>query len=124
MNAIRLFKGIQSCQDCLFSWEGLWTGFARGHTVFVRDGSAIFRADDLGVYTEPQMDSIDIEAQLIELGWFRSGTCPKCASRNLFPNEFLEVDEIEVPCICVEEGDLEQNGKLWRLSGLALLKFK
>jgi hypothetical protein len=122
MFLIRLFREEQSCQKCLFSWEGYAHGCFRGHSVLEKGERIAFVADDLG-YLIPRDEHIEIESQLTALGWHQLETCPQCGSRTLFPLNYKQQSAVEVPCISVNRGDLEKQGGLWRLSADALRKF-
>ena len=121
MENLKLFKEVQSCQDCLFSWEGYAHGFFRSHSVLEKDGRIVFAADDLS-YLVPYDEHIEIETQLKQYGWHELETCPKCKSRNLFPLEYNQKSMVEVQCFTVGKSDLVNTGKLWRLSASALEK--
>jgi hypothetical protein len=122
MSTLRLFREVQSCQDCLFSWEGYAHGFARGHTVLEKDGRIAFAADDLG-YLIPRGDHIEIESQLTAIGWHRLECCPKCGSRKLFPLHYDSETTMDVQCIEVRREDLEKHGDWWKLSPQGLARF-
>jgi len=122
MATLRLFREVQSCQECLFSWEGYAHGFSRGHSVLEKDDRVAFAADDLG-YLIPRGEHIEIESQLKAMGWHQLECCPKCGSRKLFPLEYKDETAVEISCLEVQRGDLEKQGELWRLSADGLEKF-
>lgn len=121
MRTIKLFREIQSCQECLFSWEGYSHGFSRGHTVFEKGSLVVFAPDDLG-YLVPVGEHIEIESQLKSMGWHQMETCPKCGSRKLFPLEYSEESALEVECIEINRDDLVKGKNVWELSNSALSK--
>jgi len=121
MSTLQLFREIQSCQDCLFSWEGYSHGFSRGHTVLEKGGRIVFAADDLG-YLVPRGEHVEIEEQLKSLGWHQLETCPKCGSRKLFPLEYPEETLAEVECVEIQRSDLEKVNNLWQVSDDSLSK--
>ena len=122
MQTLRLFQEVQSCRDCLSSWEGFTHGFVRGHGVLRKGEQFVFAADDLG-YLIPRDEHIDVETQLKSLGWHQLETCPKCGSRNLFPFQYSESTLVDVECIPIEITDLEPHNKIWTISNKALSKF-
>ncbi|GAB2492868.1 hypothetical protein [Arenimonas alkanexedens] len=122
MPTLRLFREVQSCQDCLFSWDGYAHGFARGHTVLEKEGRIAFAADDLG-YFIPRGDHIEIESQLTAIGWHRLESCPKCGSGSLFPLHYDPKTMVDIECVEVRREDLEKNGQRWTLSPYSLVRF-
>lgn len=122
MGTIRLFYEIQSCQDCLYSWEGYAHGFSRGHSVFEKSDVIAFAPDDLG-YFIPRGERIEIDAQLKALGWHHLETCPNCSSRCLFPLRYSQESCKEIECIEVQQEDLEGSSGVWQLSPDGIKKF-
>lgn len=122
MGKLTLFREVQSCQDCLFSWEGYAHGFSRGHTVMEKGERVVFAPDDLG-YLVPRGEHIEIESQLTGLGWHQLESCPRCGSRRLFPLEYSANSQVDVECDEVTGEDLEKRGRYWRLNQNAVKRF-
>lgn len=122
MANITLFYEVQSCQKCLYSWEGYAHGFSRGHSILEKNNTIAFAPDDLG-YLVPRGEHIEIEEQLKSLGWHQLETCPRCGSRSLFPLTYSQESCKVVECIEVKREDLEGQSGIWRLSQSGIKKF-
>lgn len=83
---------------------------------------ALFAADDL-VYEIPPDDTIEIEQQLVRLGWLSLETCPRCGSNRLFPPHSSQDCLVDVPCLTIEGSDLGKVGRVWSLTEAALQRF-
>jgi hypothetical protein len=109
---IELFKEIRSCQDCLYSWDGFSSGFARGHSILVKNNLLIFISDDIN-YQFPNNENINLD-QIFRLeGFISLDECPKCKSKKLFPEINDNESKTDVKIYDVEFSDFYKKDDKW-----------
>ncbi len=122
MRKLKLFKETLSCQDCLYSWEGLAHGFSRGHSVLIKEKKILLISDDIW-YSFPKGTDFDMDSIFAKHGWRPIESCPKCLSKNIFPPIYDKTSTIEIEYIEVEYEHFEKIKSDWKLSKSGKLKF-
>jgi hypothetical protein len=119
---IRLFRENRICDACWFSCDTYDHGFARGHTVLIRNERCLFIPDDIW-YSFPQNVQFDMASLFIKLGWRELESCPKCGSQRLSPAKFDKANMLDLPCIEIHASFFEEENGRWELTANAKERF-